>query len=575
MGRSWTRPSTQVNSSCLGPRHARARRGGSRTSCSRGRSTSPSGSARSIAIPSTTARRSRRRARRRSGAARDRPAHASRRARSRPADRERAHLAPAARGRAARRGHGARALGRPRDGARRGQGDHRRDRAGRRHDRDPQRGGVRRDEPARALRRRSTVLPWTSTFGRPDPFGIVGESEAAWRCASELAFAASTDRHVLLLGESGVGKELAARAMHGLSARREPDVRRAQRGDDARGADRRRAVRQREELSEPGHARAPGPRSARPTARRCSSTRSAICPRRARCTCCACSTPTASTSASARRSTRRSSFRLVAATNRALELAQARLPRALHASHRAAGPRRAPRRHPARARRDPAAHGREAPRDRGAVLRAPHGRARRAAARARSRRAPAAPSVHASRARARAPRVARARHRRRATTSGSRRRSKPSSRDSAESERRCRPSSIATRSRARSPTTAAARRAPRRRSASRIATCCSACSRSTACRSDAEDGDGVMSNASCARRSSSRSRRDDTFPTAVLRPAVRGASRGAARCFIAARPARRTRCSRRSSPRSSITSTIRRGSGASSRRSRPSTSATA
>jgi two-component system nitrogen regulation response regulator GlnG/two-component system response regulator HydG len=56
-------------------------------------------------------------------------------------------------------------------------------------------------------------------FGAPDPFGIVGESESAWRLRSELAFAASTDRHVLLLGESGSGKELAARTVHGRSPR--------------------------------------------------------------------------------------------------------------------------------------------------------------------------------------------------------------------------------------------------------------------------------------------------------------------------------------------------------------------
>lgn len=60
----------------------------------------------------------------------------------------------------------------------------------------------------------------TFEFGAPDPFGIVGESEASWRMRSELAFAASTDRHVLLLGESGAGKELAARTIHGRSSRR-------------------------------------------------------------------------------------------------------------------------------------------------------------------------------------------------------------------------------------------------------------------------------------------------------------------------------------------------------------------
>jgi two-component system nitrogen regulation response regulator GlnG/two-component system response regulator HydG len=56
-------------------------------------------------------------------------------------------------------------------------------------------------------------------FGAPDEFGIVGESESAWALRDALAFAASTDRHALLLGESGVGKELAARSIHGLSPR--------------------------------------------------------------------------------------------------------------------------------------------------------------------------------------------------------------------------------------------------------------------------------------------------------------------------------------------------------------------
>jgi two-component system nitrogen regulation response regulator GlnG/two-component system response regulator HydG len=59
------------------------------------------------------------------------------------------------------------------------------------------------------------------SYGAPDAFGMVGESELAWQLRGAFAFAASTDRHVLVLGESGVGKELAARAVHGLSSRRD------------------------------------------------------------------------------------------------------------------------------------------------------------------------------------------------------------------------------------------------------------------------------------------------------------------------------------------------------------------
>ncbi len=76
------------------------------------------------------------------------------------------------------------------------------------------------------VERKTTQAPLRSgdtpafPFGAPDEFGIVGESEAVWRLREELAFAAGTQRHVLLLGPSGTGKELAARAIHGLSDRR-------------------------------------------------------------------------------------------------------------------------------------------------------------------------------------------------------------------------------------------------------------------------------------------------------------------------------------------------------------------
>ena len=65
-----------------------------------------------------------------------------------------------------------------------------------------------------------STYPADFSFAQPDAFGLVGESPAMWALRGTLAFAASTDRHVLLLGESGTGKELATRALHGLSARR-------------------------------------------------------------------------------------------------------------------------------------------------------------------------------------------------------------------------------------------------------------------------------------------------------------------------------------------------------------------
>jgi two-component system nitrogen regulation response regulator GlnG/two-component system response regulator HydG len=56
-------------------------------------------------------------------------------------------------------------------------------------------------------------------FGAPDAFGVVGESAVAWRLREQLAFAAASPQHVLVQGPSGSGKELAARAIHGLSSR--------------------------------------------------------------------------------------------------------------------------------------------------------------------------------------------------------------------------------------------------------------------------------------------------------------------------------------------------------------------
>jgi DNA-binding NtrC family response regulator len=56
-------------------------------------------------------------------------------------------------------------------------------------------------------------------FGAPDAHGIVGESVAAWDLRRSLAFLGPREGHVLVLGPSGSGKELVARALHAASPR--------------------------------------------------------------------------------------------------------------------------------------------------------------------------------------------------------------------------------------------------------------------------------------------------------------------------------------------------------------------
>jgi DNA-binding NtrC family response regulator len=56
-------------------------------------------------------------------------------------------------------------------------------------------------------------------FGEADPHGIVGESPAIWELRQRVLFVAGAQKHVLVLGASGTGKELVARAIHALSQR--------------------------------------------------------------------------------------------------------------------------------------------------------------------------------------------------------------------------------------------------------------------------------------------------------------------------------------------------------------------
>lgn len=61
--------------------------------------------------------------------------------------------------------------------------------------------------------------PRVGRFGEPDQEGMVGESPALWKLRERLAACALSDFHVLVIGGSGSGKELAAQAIHRLSRR--------------------------------------------------------------------------------------------------------------------------------------------------------------------------------------------------------------------------------------------------------------------------------------------------------------------------------------------------------------------
>lgn len=56
-------------------------------------------------------------------------------------------------------------------------------------------------------------------WGRADDDGFVGETPAAWAVRDSIHFVARRAGHVLVLGPSGVGKELVARALHRRSER--------------------------------------------------------------------------------------------------------------------------------------------------------------------------------------------------------------------------------------------------------------------------------------------------------------------------------------------------------------------
>ncbi len=75
--------------------------------------------------------------------------------------------------------------------------------------------------PARLPAARSVSESLLATpFGDADLHGFVGESPCAWRLRDTLAFLGARSAHVLVLGPSGSGKEVAAQAIHRGSSRK-------------------------------------------------------------------------------------------------------------------------------------------------------------------------------------------------------------------------------------------------------------------------------------------------------------------------------------------------------------------
>ena len=146
---------------------------------------------------------------------------------------------------------------------------------------------------------------------------IVGEHAGLRDVMRQVEQVAPTDAPVLILGETGSGKEVVARAIHERSPRAaRADPARQLRRDRAR-ARRLRAVRPRARQLHRRRRRSAAAGSSAPTAARCSSTRSASCRSPRRCACCACCR-TACSSASAARAALAVDVRVVAATHRDL-----------------------------------------------------------------------------------------------------------------------------------------------------------------------------------------------------------------------------------------------------------------
>ena len=156
--------------------------------------------------------------------------------------------------------------------------------------------------------------------GDPSDFeDIIGESPALRRAIDRVKEVAPTDASVVLVGETGTGKELFARALHERSTRRDRPFVRVNCAALPSTLDRIRAVRPRTGRVHRRGCRAAGPLRGRPSRHACSSTKSATWPWKSRPSCFACFRR-ASSSVSGPRSRRKVDVRVVAATHHDLEL---------------------------------------------------------------------------------------------------------------------------------------------------------------------------------------------------------------------------------------------------------------